>query len=305
MCRSLVLAIAMLALAAAPVGADGGPIAAGAAGGAGIAHGDTRYVALRTHDGTVVLRIGRDRGVVRRSRVIRAPRGITLVTDGGQPTGLSGDGHVLVLADPTYPRRISRFTVLDADSLDTIAEITLHGDFSIDAVSPAGDRLYLIQTLSAATFRYAVRAYDVGRHRLLPEPVVDPDEADEPMTGIPTWRVTSPGGRWAYTLYTRVRGEPFIHALDTQEGIAKCVDLDGAGPVVYMVRGRDGTLLVRSADETLRVVDTRTWAVRRPHRAAPAAATVPDDERGWLAPVAGVALLALVGIGATKAGRLR
>ena len=61
---------------------------------------------------------------------------------------------------------------------------------------------------------YAVRAYDLRTRRLLPRPVVDPHEADEPMRGIPVTRVPSTDGRWAYTLYDNGR-HSFVHALDT------------------------------------------------------------------------------------------
>ena len=61
--------------------------------------------------------------------------------------------------------------------------------------------MYLIQYSPRDFSNYAVRAYDLGARRLLPEPVVDPREADEPMTGAPVTRVASADGRWAYTLY--------------------------------------------------------------------------------------------------------
>jgi len=67
-----------------------------------------------------------------------------------------------------------------------------------------------------------VRAYDLAARRLLPEPVVDPREPGEKMQGLPMTRATSADGRFAYTLYERPRGAPFIHALDTVRGSAAC-----------------------------------------------------------------------------------
>ena len=73
--------------------------------------------------------------------------------------------------------------------------------------------------------RYAVRAYDTERGRLMPDPVVDPREPDEPMQGFPLTRVTGESGRWEYTLYGGGRGHPFIHALDTVARESICIDL--------------------------------------------------------------------------------
>jgi hypothetical protein len=53
--------------------------------------------------------------------------------------------------------------------------LRLQGDFSFDAISPIGDRIYLIEYLSPKDpTKYAVRAYDVQAGRLLHSPVVDP-----------------------------------------------------------------------------------------------------------------------------------
>jgi hypothetical protein len=45
------------------------------------------------------------------------------------------------------------------------------------------------------------------------------------MRGNPLTRTTSPGGRWAYTLYDGAGGTPFVHALDTSRRTAHCIDL--------------------------------------------------------------------------------
>jgi hypothetical protein len=237
-------------------------------------------------------------------RVLRGRRVFPTVAADGTPTGVSGNGSTLVLADPAYPRRVSHLTVLSSHDLRRAGAITLRGDFTLDAISPKGDRIYLIQTLGPT--HYAVRAYDVAQRRLLPKPIVDPAEADEPMNGLPFARVMSPDDRWAYTLYVRPEGEPFVHALDTQDGRAKCVDLDGVGQVDELTLGPGGDLRVQSGARTIRVVDRRTFAVRRPQFAAPAA-RAPADEggSGWLAPVAGAALLALLAVAAVRAGGRR
>ena len=45
------------------------------------------------------------------------------------------------------------------------------------------------------------------------------------MGGQPATRATTPDGRWAYTLYARAKGKPFVHALDTARRQAFCIDL--------------------------------------------------------------------------------
>jgi len=70
--------------------------------------------------------------------------------------------------------------VLDTERLKRHGTIRLQGDFTLDAISRDGGLLYLIETEGD---RYAVRAYDVEARRLLPDPVADPKEPDEPMQG--------------------------------------------------------------------------------------------------------------------------
>ena len=46
------------------------------------------------------------------------------------------------------------------------------------------------------------------------------------MHGQPLTRVGSTDGRWAYTLYDGGGKAPFVHALDTANRSARCIDLD-------------------------------------------------------------------------------
>ena len=148
----------------------------------------------------------------------------------------------------------------------------LRGDFSLDAVSPDGRRLFFIEQTSARDLtRYAVRVYDLAARRLDPRPVVDPAEADEPMRGSPIARASSADGRWAYTLYDGNGTHPFVHALDTAAARAKCVDLDalaGRGdlPALRLTTGRDGGIVVRepSRGRALLMLDPDSFQVREP-----------------------------------------
>lgn len=300
------LTISACAVLVAPAHGSGLPVTGTDAGRAGVtAPGvGTRYVTVRARDRTLIMGIARHGGQIVARRTTRERLVVPAVTYDLTATGLSADGRTLVLARPRtrFPQRRSAFRLFDAGTLRPRGRVVLRGDFTLDAISPDGNRLYLIQ--SQRFPRYAVRAYDVAARRLEPDAVVDPAEADEPMLGVPMARVMSLDGRWAYTLYDA--DEPFIHALDTEHGRAKCIDLPGlASGAVDRLRLRpDGTLAVGPGP--VRLVDTRTFAVREPQGvASPSPRSVADDGPGWLEICAGLALLALLGAGAAKAGGAR
>ena len=118
--------------------------------------------------------------------------------------------------------------MLDTQRLSPRTTITLRGDFTLDAISPDGNLLYLIETTSPDGL-CALRRPRLRRRRSAGwsrDAIVDPEEADEPMRGSPLARAMSLDGRWAYTLYDGNGGHPFIHALDTVDASAKCIDLD-------------------------------------------------------------------------------
>jgi hypothetical protein len=199
--------------------------------------------------------------------------GIPAVTYNGTLTGLSADGGTLVLAQISkyIPARTTHLAVIDARRMTVRERITLHGFSVVDAISPDGRWLYLIRYRSAAVFRYDVLAYDLRAGRLLTTPIVDRREPDEKMTGIALSRVMSPGGRWSYTLYVRPsNGTSFIHALDTVQRRAFCVDLPevSAENASSVTLGPGSTpaagLRVVLGGITLATVNTRTFAVTRP-----------------------------------------
>ena len=314
MSRYVALTIAVFALVAAPAQGAGGPVAGSDALGEGVTTRGlgVRYIAQIVPGGTVVMAIERRGGRVLDTRFLRRPLIVSAVAYDGSSTGLAASGSPLVLASPRYAlvRRRSDFVVLETTRLRRVTSFSLRGDFALDAISPDGDRLYFIQTRRNGA-AYAVRAYDVARQRLLPRPVVDPGEPDEPMQGSPMARAMSHDGRWAYTLYDAPH--PFIHALDTERARAKCVDLDaltGRDDLIDMrltVAG-DGTVLVHDGStRPIIAVDPRSFAVRVPRPAAPARSSPPaaDESTSWLGPAAGLALLALLIALALRAGRAR
>jgi hypothetical protein len=309
--RLLLVGAFVLCVAAPAAHAAGGP-AAPVQGGAGVSApgGDVNYVTVASGRSTLVERVRRDGGVVERFRTLPGAYGVPGVAFDGSATGLSADQSTLVLAQANGAAP-TRLIVLDARSLRRRANVVLPGYSTVDAISPDGRWLYLIRYRSATDLNhYQVRAYDLVRRRLLRSPVVDPREPGEKMQGTPVTRTMSPDGRWAYTLYVRPGDAPFIHALDTARRTAACIDLDGVsgqdvGSAHLTLGG--GTLRVDGAAGPLALVDTRTFAVRRPSAAASArraparrAASSVDEGGGlpWalaflaLVPLSGLAIVA-------------
>jgi hypothetical protein len=270
-----------------------------------------RYVAIHPRVGvrgvpTIVLRIGREDGRVDRWWRVRGHYFVPAVALDLSGGGLSADGRTLVLQrfTPAYPPARSRFAVLDTAvhlshplrpgeerPAHAVRRISVPGFYSFDAISPDGGTIYLIHHLEPkrSLTSYEVRALDTASGRLLPEAIVDPEEAGERMSGLPIARATSPDGRWAYTLYDGDGKEPFLHALDTVRGRAKCVDLpqlEGRRNLyllsLELSRG-GGDLLIsgRSAVQgrpqgaPFISVDTRTFAVGKPHPAVASASGLP------------------------------
>jgi hypothetical protein len=269
-----------------------------------------RYSALspnaRGHRRTVVVQSDRRGGRVSRWWYLRGDYFVPAVAYDLSPGGLSADGGTLVLTRFKwgYPPKETRFAILDTrlhlrhprrpgqkhHPRHAIARVDLKGDFSFDAISPDGSTVYLIHRYLPASAgdayisTYEVRALDVKSGKLLPQPIVDPEEADEKMQGLPLTRAASPDGRWAYTLYDGNGKEPFIHALDTVGRRAVCIDLpqlenlqrrffyllqlrtDRGGRELVVVRRRPGP----EASQSLLTVDTKSFEVRTPERTATA-----------------------------------
>jgi hypothetical protein len=307
--RLVVVGLIATAVVCPAASADGLPVVGIDAGPEGVttdASAD-RYVTVPAHGNTVVARIQRDGGRMIRYAVLKGNLGVPVVAFDGSTGGLSPDGRTLVLIKPrmSFPRKQTTFAILDAWQLRLRDRITLRGDFSFDALSPAGTLLYLVQYVSPEDpSRYLVRVFDTRKSRLLPQPIFDSrEDLGEAMRGYPVTRATSPDGRWAYTLYDGAGKHPFVHALDTAGRTARCIDLhDLMGyPSLYDLRLGPGdggaTLTVLDGNEPLAVIDTRTFRVSEPPEPAPAtgkprpAAAAADSEGSvsWMI-VAGLAL---------------
>jgi hypothetical protein len=299
-------ALAVLALLPATAAADGLPAVGIDARPLSAPAGELEYTTERAGAGTRLVESARYGGPL---RVRRLPGSFSIpaVAYDGSPSGISADGRTLVLISPRtrYPRRRTTFAVVDARRLEIRRRISLRGDFSLDALSPDGRTMYLIQYSPRGLADYSVRAYDLAARRLYPHPVVDPSEPDEPMTGAPVTRATSAGGRWAYTLYSS-QPHPFVHALDTERRTAVCIDLDGVGGGVWgaTLQLHGPTLDVVGRRETvLARIDTRTH--RLLGRPATRAGQSEDAGTSWLPMLAPTAVLAVMLVLARRRRALR
>jgi hypothetical protein len=204
-------------------------------------------------------------GATLRSRTIAGSFGIPTMIMTNTPLGLFHDGRTFVLQS-TANRRSTSFALVRSSDLRVRERIALRGSYAFDAVSPNGRRLYLIEHRSEDFQHYVVRAYDLRAHRLLPGRIADKTQASWVMQGWPSARVETRSGRWVYTLYSNPGGFPFVHALDTVEGVAHCVGIAWRGsqdPLMhYRLAVRGGRLLVLRPDgSTYRSIDRETWAV--------------------------------------------
>jgi len=104
---------------------------------------------------------------------------------------------------------------------------------------------------------------------LVKAPIVDPHEQGEKMRGQPLTRATSSDGRWAYTLYDGAGKAPFVHALDTSNRTARCIDLDALAGTDLTRLGLKldtprGFLIVTRGARPVLNVDLASFQVRPP-----------------------------------------
>jgi hypothetical protein len=267
--RRALMLLTILGAWAAVAAADGGGPSPGLDFGNGIVApgGKLRYSALSDGRTTVLESIVIGTGRVKGVTYFKGMFGIPRVTFGGATGGLSRDGENLVLA--TWSGLPStRFLLVDARTFQIRGRVRLRGSWSFDAISPDGSLMYLIHYLGSPNQvyqRYEVRAFDWNTLKLYPGSIVDRREPDEKMTGQPMARTGSASG-WAYTLYSRVKKTPFVHALDTVHRRAFCIDLpwqhSGRWIASVRLRVRGGMLELRRGGRAIARMDRKTLKVR-------------------------------------------
>jgi hypothetical protein len=174
---------------------------------------------------------------------------------------LSPDGHWLALRQLVQTGGSqSTIAVVDTQAMKVAHTIQLSGDFALDALSPDGSVLYLLQNLHDAAHHYYVRAYDLGIGKLLPQIIVDKSEIDHPqMRGSAVARRVGNDGAAAFTLYVDpLRSTAFVHVLPLSSTgnilpFARCVDDLPASTSADALRGY--TLVLSSDGSTLFAVN--------------------------------------------------
>jgi DNA-binding beta-propeller fold protein YncE len=149
----------------------------------------------------------------------------------GPSAGISPSGQWLTLTSQSHASggaMTTNFLVGSSSLKDSFKAIHVNGDFVFDALSNDGNSLYLIQKMKDPN-HYQVRLYDVSAGFLMPQPVADKREPNEPMNGIRGDSTADPAGNHVYTVYIRAGG-PFIHALPLGQPFAWCVDLPSRAP---------------------------------------------------------------------------
>jgi hypothetical protein len=146
---------------------------------------------------------------------------------GHAPAGLSSDGSTLVLEEDAAggtTRTATRFTVVATGASGKSRTITLNGAFEFDALSPDGTWLYVIERFADGDpTHYDVRRLSVSSGKLEAGRIVDKRNVDEVMSGYAITQTKGAGG-WVFTAY-RGHDGAFIHALNTVDGYAFCIDL--------------------------------------------------------------------------------
>ena len=165
-------------------------------------------------------------GATLRKLQLPGPFQLPLITANGLPGGLSQDGRWLVLQNDSG-NGTSQMLVVDTSSMKAGAPISLAGSFQFDAISNDGQRIYMVEYLSAASYR--VRVYNVPAGHLESYIVVDKSDPSESMTGLRLSGVPSPDGQWLYSVYARPHQGAFIHALNLSQPYAFCLELPGSG----------------------------------------------------------------------------
>ncbi|MFL5961926.1 MAG: WD40 repeat domain-containing protein [Gaiellaceae bacterium] len=132
--------------------------------------------------------------------------------------GLSQDGSRAVLVNST--KQESTFVIVSRSNEQIVKFPTQKWAF--DALR--GNKLYLLRYLKNG---YEIRLYDLAAGRLAAKPLKDPNGSSR-IWGIAWERVSSPDGRYVFTLYVGGDGGAMVHQLDLKTSAARCIDLPGS-----------------------------------------------------------------------------
>jgi len=171
------------------------------------------YTATVTNGQTTISIINTQTGKMIHSFII--PGSYTLAEQGFTNSVISPDGRWLALRQLDQPGSETTIVLVDTQAMSVNKTIQLNGDFYLDAISPHGGIIYLLQYLNDGSNHYYVKAYDTHANQLLPTIIADKSELNDPrMVGTALTRQMAGDGDAAYTLYTDTRSNiAFVHIL--------------------------------------------------------------------------------------------
>ncbi|MHB8508096.1 MAG: hypothetical protein ACYDGR_05525 [Candidatus Dormibacteria bacterium] len=176
--------------------------------------------------------VGWDNRGGRQTLAVAVPAGFNLAADyagGGGPGPFSPDGRWLILfGDPPATSVLTRFLVVDTTGATAARTIELAGSFEFDAIDNQGSTVYLIQRPTGGA-AYRVRAYDLRAGALKPGVIASKGAVEEAMSGYRAASISSVDGAWLFSLYRRLSGSAFVHALSLRDQFAVCIDLPVPG----------------------------------------------------------------------------
>lgn len=190
------------------------------------------YTAIPANGRTTITVINTQSGSRVRTFVI--PGSYSTSGTGYDSAVLSASGQWLAMRQSGQSATETTIALVDTQAGKLVRTIPLNGEYTLDAISPGGEALYLLQKLNDAPGHYYVRVYDVSGNILVQSPIVDKTalnpNGDPNMTGVGLARQTSTDGKFAYTLYIDTRRNyAFIHELPLNDQInppiARCIDL--------------------------------------------------------------------------------
>jgi hypothetical protein len=240
----------------------------------GVLSSDRRtLLTARAHGASTLLeRISMRSGAVLAHRSIRGRWGFQQVAEDGTLVAGGDPGQPIVLVAASRVRgyqggtRSTRLAMVQSDLKGRVRVVRLPGNLGVDDVTDS--TLYLIQHVT--NVHYRVRAYDLLTRILRPAALVDKNEPNEKMEGLPLARATTSDGSIVLTLYRRANGMPFVHALMADDQFAVCIDLprsarvDPDAPSSWGMAIGGGALFVANADSGwLAAIDPQSLKVVR------------------------------------------
>jgi hypothetical protein len=183
------------------------------------------YTATPQNGQTTITVTNAQTGVKTRSFTI--PGNYTTSGDAYATSVLSADGRWLALRQQSETNTQSTIVLVDTQAGKLAKTIQLPGDYDLDAISPDGNKVFVLEQLDQAG-HYHVRLFEVSENQLVQGYITDKVAPRENMYGAALTRQMASDGTIAYTLYTNpAQNKAFVHILPLASDIyiARCIDL--------------------------------------------------------------------------------